>query len=182
MFVQLVVEKNKMQVTQTYHQFHWYRPHMRISCPFQTGCLPHLDTLMVPRHSKAAPCHHSLLNSFRIHCWIHNRYIYNFLYWEWITHPRYITQNHYNLKLLGLKNTFVFILPDGDCEGIGSWHVRVKTPSDWYLGIIPMWVLGTCLHSNPCSHDPQSLLVLGLKHGSHSSPSLFVPRSVTTSI
>ena len=33
---------------------------------------------------------------------------------------------------------------------------------------------GSFMHSNPSSHVPQSKLLVGLKHGPHSSPSFFL--------
>ena len=35
-------------------------------------------------------------------------------------------------------------------------------------------LVGSFTHSNPSSHEPQLLLILGLKHGPHASPSFFL--------
>ena len=35
-------------------------------------------------------------------------------------------------------------------------------------------LVGSFTHSNPSSHEPQSLPILGLKHGPHASPSFFL--------
>ena len=35
-------------------------------------------------------------------------------------------------------------------------------------------LVGSLMHSNPSSHEPQSLFILGLKHGPHASPSFFL--------
>ena len=83
-----------------------------------------------------------------------------------------------NKKYLGTNNAsqkqwIWFLSPNGGRGGGDSWHVAVAS------GKIAL--LDASLHSNPGPQDPQSKLVLGLKHGPHSSPSCFVPRNATVS-
>ena len=71
------------------------------------------------------------------------------------------------------KQFIWFLSPNGGRGGVDSWHVAVAS------GKIAL--SAASLHSNPGPQDPQSKLLLGLKHGPHSSPSCFVPRNATAS-